>query len=777
VRQTLAVAEEMSSVQDGVEFNPTVAGASTRVRAERGPLRALAWVYFCSGFSALVYQVVWQRALSTHFGVGPISTTLIVSVFMAGLGLGSHLGGVLTQKVADRITAYFLVELALGVFGASSLGILQLAGPFIAQSSFAAGLAVVAGFLLLPTVLMGMTFPLLTQIFVERDPRLGAAVSRLYFVNTLGAAFGALSSSVVLVSFFGLDVALYVAAAINLALAGGIQLARRVDQRHASAGIPPAAADDTPLERFPIALVFVTGFVAIGYQMLWFRMVGILVKDSPYAFSGILATYLLGIACGSLWVHRALASRRLKSPRQLYFGLQVAIGLYALGVALAVYWLRDTAAFEALMQVSFRADTHPPKIAPGVFTSPRRLFLLFDIFFWSLLLFFPATLFMGAAFPLAPLLVNRNLQGSGATIGRIYFLNVAGNVAGGAITGFLLLPRLGSEWTLLLFTSINLAFLLPLARLGRFRLTRGLRVAAYVGLCAFAGLFGFGKGELVRALHPYDGLGESYFDEGVEGTVMTSVNGPKVVTYLNGQRHGGRPNPSFYVEAIEAAAFARSVERVLFIGYGTGSTLEALLKLPEVREVVLIELNATLMHNLQRAPLFRELLSDPRIHLIIDDGRRYLLSNDERFDMVLLDPLRTATAYSNNLYSHEFFDLVRQHLEPGGLVMLWQDEFDILPRTVASVFPHRREYSYFLLASSAPWVETAHRRDTILRGFDSETQRSIERSFSKLAPPRNVEGAGLVAGPINTDWKPRTEYYLGWSSRKYFAPAAGGTTP
>ncbi|HTV21077.1 MAG TPA: fused MFS/spermidine synthase, partial [Polyangiaceae bacterium] len=537
-----------------------------------------------------------------------------------------------------------------------------------------------------------------------------------------------------------------------------------------------AAPDAPPHEPFPIAIVFVTGFVAIGYQMLWFRMVGILVKDSPYAFSGILATYLLGIALGSLWVHRALAAGRLPKPRQLYFALQVAIGVYALGIALLVYLLRDTSAFEALMQVSFRADTHPPKIVAGVFTSPKRLFLLFDIFFWSLLLFFPATLFMGAAFPLAPLLVNRNLEGSGATIGRIYFLNVAGNVAGGAITGFLLLPWLGTEWTLLLFTSVNLAFLLPLRELGRFRLTRSARIGAFAGVCALACLFGFGKGQLVRALHPNDDPGTQYFDEGVEGTVLTAVDGQKVITYLNGQRHGGRPNPTFYVEAIEAGAFARSVERVLFIGYGTGSTMEALLKLPEIREVVLVELNATLMHNLQRAPLFRDLLSDPRIRLVIDDGRRYLLSNPERFDMILLDPLRSATAYSNNLYSREFFELVSQHLEPGGLMMLWQDEFDILPRTVASVFPHLREYSYFLLASGEPWQQTPSRRDTILRGFDADTRNTLKHSLGKLAPGRNVEGDAAATGPINTDWTPRTEYYLGWSSRKYFA-AKGGTTP
>lgn len=755
-------------------------GKGVTVTARRSPLPIFAWIYFFSGFSSLVYQVVWQRALSTHFGVGPVSTTIIVSVFMAGLGLGSHLGGIITRKIEDRITAYLAVELALGLFGACSLWSLQIAGAFIARSSFVLGMAGVAGFLLVPTLLMGITFPLLTQIFVERDPRLGAAVSRLYFVNTLGAAFGALTSSVVLISFFGLDVALYTAAAINLTLAAAIQLARRIDRQHArvesSVGDEGAGRDEEAAAvPFPIVLVFVTGFLAIGYQMLWFRMVGILVKDSPYAFSGILATYLLGIACGSLWVHRALERGAIRNVRALYLALQVGIGLYALGAALLIYLLRNTSVFEALMQVSFQADTHPPKIARGLFTNPKRLFLLFDIFTWSLLLFFPATLFMGAAFPLAPLLLNRDLKSSGGTVGRVYLWNVAGNVAGGAVTGFLLLPGLGSERTLLLFTSANLMFLLLVEQVRGYPLPFAVRAGLAAALCAGAWLFGFGKGELVQALHPASGAGDRYFDEGVEGTVLTYVDGPRVVTYLNGQRHGGRPNPSFYVEAAEAAAFARSVRRVLFIGYGTGSTLEALLGLPEVEEVVLVELNETLMHNLKRAPLFQGLLADPRIHLIIGDGRQYLLSNAESFDMILLDPLRSATAYSNNLYSNEFFTLVGEHLNAGGLMMLWQDEFDILPRTVASAFPHIRQYSYFLLASGSPFIEVPSRRKTIIQAFDSETRKTIERYLAKLPPAKTLVTEAPPEGPINTDWKPRTEYYLGWSTLKYLAER--GQTP
>jgi spermidine synthase len=756
------------------EKSPDAPPAAAAIASKRrDPLRVFAWIYFFSGFSSLVYQVVWQRALSTHFGVGPISTTVIVSLFMAGLGIGSYLGGVISKRTRDAITAYFAVELSLGLFGGCSLWFLQLAGPFIARSGLLLGAAAVALFLLVPTILMGITFPLLTQIFVERDPRLGAAVSQLYFVNTLGAAFGTVTSSALLISFFGLDSALYVAAAINLLLACSIQLARRLDRYAAQPASPPAPEVEAP-GRFPIALVFVTGFLAIGYQMVWFRVVGVLVKDSPYSFSGILATYLLGIALGSLWVHRRLEQRRLTRVRDLFFGLQVGIGVYALGVALLLYLLRDVAVVDALLQTSFKADTHPPKIGPGLFTTPAKLFVVFDIFWWSLVLFFPATLFMGAAFPLAPMLVNRDARSGGESVGRVYFLNVGGNVAGGIVTGFLLLPALGSDLTLMLFTSINLLFLLLMDGVGAFRPKPALRAAACLTLVLGLWLFGFRKGEFLRSLHPPSGAPNQYFSEGVEGTVLTYVSGDRVITYLNGQRHGGRPNPKFYVEAIEAAAFARSVDRLLFIGYGTGSTLEALLKLPEVKHVVLVELNGTLMDNLRQDPLFQRLLSDERLELIIDDGRRYLLETSEQFDMVLLDPLRTATAYSNNLYSREFFELVSRHLTPGGNMMLWQDEFDILPRTAATVFPHLRHYDYFLLASRDPLVETTDRRSVIASGFDADMRRQIARSRARVLRKGDPLIPELSSGPINTDWKPRTEYYLGWSARAYFGSSQSG---
>ena len=179
----------------------------------------LKFVFFFSGFSSLIYQVVWQRLLTTYYGVGSISITLIVSVYMFGLGLGALLGGFLAERVKARITLYFLVELLLGIFGLASLPFLDVLGRYTAGSSYIVSFCFMFLFLCIPTVLMGITLPLLTKIYNRLVQNFLASISILYFINTLGAALGAVIASYGVISFFGLDTGIYVAAAINFVLA------------------------------------------------------------------------------------------------------------------------------------------------------------------------------------------------------------------------------------------------------------------------------------------------------------------------------------------------------------------------------------------------------------------------------------------------------------------------------------------------------------------------------------------------------------------------------
>ena len=202
---------------------------------------------------------------------------------------------------------------------------------------------------------------------------------------------------------------------------------------------------------------------------------------------------------------------------------------------------------------------------------------------------------------------------------------------------------------------------------------------------------------------------------------------------------------------------------------GTRAFVEALLQTSEVESITLVELSSALINNLTKMPLFDEMLSDNRVQLIIDDGRRFLLQTDKKFDLILIDPLRTTTAYSNNLYSRQFFELVRRHLSDRGVFLVWMDERKVMPRTIATVFDHVKMYSMlkylaFCLASNAPLQIDKEREQTIISHFSAADRNAVvswESKFLKLSGDRDFIMRKTKGYPINEDWKPNCEYYLG----------------
>jgi hypothetical protein len=256
-----------------------------------------------------------------------------------------------------------------------------------------------------------------------------------------------------------------------------------------------------------------------------------------------------------------------------------------------------------------------------------------------------------------------------------------------------------------------------------------------------------------------------YLQEGIDGVVMTYENQGRVLNYINGLEHGGRFFPRWYYQTIEALSHSRKVEEVLIIGYGTGSITEMVLKSDEVRRVTLVEINATLLRNLKKIPLFDNMLAAQRLNLILDDGRRFLLNSDRRYDLILIDPLRTTTSYSNNLYSHEFFQLAARHLNEGGVFMTYMDEHRVMPKTVLSAFANVRQYDFFALGSNRPFALEARRRELLYSAFPRRVREWVARSGRYLGDQDFVrELTGPY--PINRDMKPVCEYYLGLAFRK-----------
>jgi len=729
-------------------------------------------IFFFSGFSCLIYQIVWQRVLTLYYGIGSISLTLIISVFMFGLGVGGLLGGYFAERVRDRLVLYFIIELLTGCFGMLSLPFLNFLGSTTSGSSHVMSFLYMALFLCLPTILMGTTLPLLVKIFNRHVNDFFRTVSKLYFINTIGAAAGALFASYILISFFGFQMAVYGASIINFILAIFIYSCKYIPARvePQTNELQEGELANSSIGNLAYILVFITGILAIGYEIVSLRVICMLVKVSPYAFSSALFLFLTGIALGSIGMNSYIKHKH-NDRKSLYFLLQFFIGFYILIVFILYYYLTRHTSLDILTKISFRNQLHPHFVSPSLvlslITSPKTLaytlYNLLDIFFWpGIFLFIPA-LFMGAGFPLISSLALRNCDREGFTVGRIYFFNILGNVLGGICTGFLFLPYLGTERTLLAFAVTGLLFGLMARFAGNKRITFRERFCAVLLLIA-TGIAVFpGNGDLYLAIHPKHGESyKTYIEEGIDGVVVTFNQKNTVHNYINGIPQGGRPLFYFYYNAVEAILFSRKVENVLVIGYGTGTATEMVLRMPSVHNVTVVEISKTLMSNLIKIPLFQDLLADDRLQLEIDDGRRFLLRTDKKYDLVLMDPLYTTTAYSNNIYSHEFFKLVSSRLNDHGIFMVWTDEHKVIPKTLLSVFTHVREYVYFLLGSNLPFQLNDNHKEYLMNEFTDQELRGLSKYINKSYVGDEIRIKDTTCDyPINRDFHPVCEYYLG----------------
>lgn len=738
----------------------------------------LSFIFFFSGFAALMYQVAWQRLLTVHYGVGTISITIIVSVFMFGMGLGALYGGYLAERVKNLFTLYFIVELLIGCFGLISIPFLDYLGRHTAGSSYMVSFFYMFLFLSLPTLLMGITLPLLTKIFNRIIHNFITTVSFLYFINTIGAAIGAVISSYVIISFFGLDSAVYFAVIINFMLAALIYIVKYFDVHGREQKEEPVPethyTKDVSFGSFAYLLVFITGFLAIGYEIIWFRVVGVLVKSSPYAFSSVLSVYLCGIAIGSIMMHRYLQTHGNIDKKGLFYLLQFLIGIYVLAVFIGYYYLTKYTFLSTFTVNSFSQDLHPLFRMPSL-TSIRSFrwdtFLILDVFLWPIFFIMVPTILMGASFPLISFLALKRSDREASTIGTTYFFNIAGNVLGGIVTGFILLRYLGTEMTLLGFALVGVLFGLCISKLTGDKLGIGRRTGVVMICIVLALIFFPKKGELYDTMHISPGNEyKSYFEEGIDGIIMTYNIGDKMKNYINGLSHGYRPGPGYYRLAVETLSCAPKVDHVLIIGYGLGSITEAVAKNDAVKKITIVEINRDLMENLEKMETFRELLSDRRIELVIEDARRLLLRTDDKYDVVLMDPLRTTTSYSNNIYSAQFFELVKDHMNPGGIFNIYIEEHNVLPKTVLHVFEYIRAYRNFFLASTMPIKLNSERREKHIANFPEQTRAEMAKIHSKDTYSGNQDDIRKIGShyPINQDWKPVNEYYLGSRIRELF---------
>jgi len=723
--------------------------------------------FFLSGAAALIYQVTWQRLLALHSGVGIYSVAMIVAAFMVGLGLGSHLGGVLSVRLPPRtaLLAFATLELAIGFFGLASGRLyydwLYLrAGGLYATSWRAAILHFVS--LALPTILMGMSLPLLVRAMVRDTTHAARTVGLLYGVNVLGACAGALVTPWVLVRFYGVREALLVAGAANLLAAFVGLTALRAPQTPTppAVGLPPERPGPATLRLSAWAAFFaLSGFCALSLEIVWFRIIDVAVKSTAFTFGTVLAVYLLGLAVGT-FIGVALVGR-LRRLLVAFLACECALLACSALAILALVLLPPRTPFFAWFFELWGG--HRSYNLGGAWSWPPvwRLYVLLPLVLYGL-----PTVLMGVAFTVLQRAVHDDVAGTGRRVGVLQAANIAGCVGGSLLAGLVGLTWAGSAGVLRLLVLAGVVF----AAVGIVRTeARGAFAAGAASLLALALLMP-GERALWLRLHGLTG-GEALVAEDATGVVALTpreIGGWRV--WVNGRSHSTLPFGGIHTALGAAPALMHPAPRdVAVIGLGSGDTAWAAgCRREETQRVRVYEICSPQLGLLsalaampEPPPKLGRFLRDPRLEVRIADGRHAFSVSEESYDLIEMDPLPPSSPYSGNLYSLEFFVLCARRLRPGGVLCTWAPTARVR-RTFLRAMPHVLQLGdgSILVGSNRPlaldlgaWEERV--MSDAVRSYLGDDRAHDVRSILLTARP--AEAAGMDED-INRDLVPRDEF-------------------
>jgi predicted membrane-bound spermidine synthase len=752
-------------------------------------------VFFLSGVAALLYQVVWQRMLAIFSGTDVYSFTIIVAAFMAGLGVGHLCGGHLADRCSRRtnLLLFAASELAIALFSFFSrilyydvlyqhLGPLAIAPPITAVILFAS--------LLWPTFFMGMSLPLLAKALTEKLERAASTVGALYGVNTLGAAVGALTATWWLLPRFGLDGSLRLGGMLNLiCVVVVLPFVWRATPALSEKGAGKKGSGVfSGVESIPstfgfrtwLAIYGLSGFLALSLEIVWFRLLGVMVKSTAFTFGTLLSVYLIGLALGALFGSGYAAW--IRRPAPVFLTLQTAVGLTAagiftgfIGLADDVSWVREYFAKYDPLDVP-RSVEQLAGIVSGLVGADRApdvpwTFVVFYFGLPALLILLP-TFFMGFSFPVLQRVVQTDLDRLGRRVGLLLVANVAGSVMGTVFTGWVLLNVLGTAGTLKTLTALSLVFVLFAVK--RAALSAALVVAMALTLVVmpeaqrlWARLHGTTSDRIV---YGEDASGLSVL------RVEPSASQPRTTVFVNGLGQSMMPYGEVHTALGMLPAFVHADPRhVVIVGLGSGDTVYGAAGRREIERITCVEIIRPQLGTLRELSAvhpyrgLQGLLSDPRVEHIAGDGRIHLMHSAPKFDIIEADALRPSSAYSGNLYSDEYFRLVRDRLRPKGLAATWAPTQRVHNGFIR-VFPYVVSLPGILLGSSDP-IEidraaiTRRLADPRVREHYERAGINVDQLVADYLATPTLYGPDFDRGTledVNTDLFPKDEYELGF---------------
>lgn len=662
----------------------TMAHADARTSSDaRKYLPVLLLLFAGSGCAALIYEVVWYQLLQLAIGSTSVSLGILLATFMGGLCIGSVWLPRLRLQM-HPLKLYALLEVGIGLFAA----LVQLSLPYLNRAYISGAEHGLPGMLLRgilaaicmlpPTILMGGSLPAITR-WIEGSPEGVTWWGYLYGGNTAGAVFGALFAGFYLLRLFNMATGTYVAVAINLAVAGLSLLVAGATPF--SAGLEttgeksPAASGeiaDRPWQVY--ATIALSGATALGAEVVWTRTLAIELLATVYVFSIILGVFLTGLAIGSWAGSRVL---RKMNPA-------VALGWAQILLTLGIAWT----AYTMVRSLPFWND--------DLITTPDAWRM------WSLDLkrviyaVLPATLFWGASFPLACAAVARPDEDSGRVTGGVYAANTLGGIVGALAVSLVLIPWIGSQRTqqLLVIVAALSGVLVLLPYLRRSMAMAVGTIAALIGVVFLAGTVSAIPTQLVAYgrfmsswagqstdLKMVEGRNSSVaYTRWNDGAIYVNVNGhveatteladmklQRMVGELPGVLH---PNP----------------QKILGIGFGAGVSAGTFTRYPSVKSITVCEIEPVIPPNSTNffGPQNYYVKNDPRTKIVYDDARHFLLTTTEKYDIIASDPLDVFLKGTAALYSKEYFEVVKKHLNPGGYFTLYVPLYETSEPTIKS---------------------------------------------------------------------------------------------
>ncbi|MFZ5366124.1 MAG: fused MFS/spermidine synthase [Patescibacteria group bacterium] len=708
--------------------------------------RLLFFLFFLSGFSALVYEVVWARKLSLVFGTTVFAVSSILAVFFAGLAIGSWVFGhfvdhpnrmrmkIIRINANTPLLLYGLLELGIGLYAAGTPWIFKLVENlqvsfwqkftpnFYGFSLFTFFLSFLG--LIIPTTLMGGTLPVLSKFLVREEEEIGSGVGVLYFVNTLGATMGALLAGFWLIATLGVSQTIWTATVINILIGITVLWLTRINAdiklTHVDVSADKRQSESVPIstnQRILLAAFALMGFSALALEVLWTRVLILFFGGSVYAFTTVLVTFLLGIALGSAMVSKLLSYYAIKNLL-LWFGA----GAVILGISVIV----STPFFQEM-----------PFWLLGILKEARGSFGTVTVweFILSFLIMFVPTFLMGVLFPLGVKIYTQELAGLGQSVGRLYGVNTFGGILGSLAAGFLLVPLIGVQKGIWL--AAILYFLVGGAILIKAGINKTVKLLTYsfIFLIISIGYFlpSWNKHFLVSGpfanwrFFVWDSREQAekrmqasellYYKEGLEAVVAVKKSGEQIFLRINGKTDAatGLDMDTQILSGQLPMLLHPNPQDVLVIGLGSGITLGSvetyLLKIVEAVEIEPAVVEA--------AKYFSEAnwnaLEDKRLKMIVGDGRHYLLGTSKKYDIITSEPSNPYLAGPSKLFTKEYFNLVKSRLKEEGLVAQWiqlytldTQDLKMVIKTFQSVFPYvtvwdnLSSYDLLLIGSEEP---------------------------------------------------------------------------